>query len=68
MKRANEFMFLADLMLYVLRALEGGATVTKFVHEGSRAGSDVEFEVRLTKIGRDKLPRVTEKQTAKARK
>lgn len=38
MKRANEFLFLTDLMLHVLRAAKCGATVTKFVHQSSKPG------------------------------
>ena len=62
---ADKFMFFADLMLLVFEGLERGATVTKYV--STRSNLNIEFEVRIVKLGGKALPRTNDMSTAPVR-
>lgn len=64
--RANSFLFFLDLYKLVYAALQAGATVTRYVWEGDGEGTkakvgEIEFEVVVTRIGGERMPRVVEK-------
>ena len=67
MQRANEYLIFSSFMADLLDTLRTGATVTRFRLEAApgKEEDDIEFEVRVTRIGKDKLPRITQAQVAK---
>lgn len=65
MKRANEFLFFADLMVDVMKGLREGRTVTEYLFEGRPTpemskDDDIVFEVRVKRYGAKKLLRITD--------
>ena len=59
---ARGFVFFSDFMCVAcLDVLQRGATVSNFVLD------NIQFEVRVTKVGDQKLPRVTDTQAHKGK-
>lgn len=59
-KNADSFMFFADFAKELLLTLKSNATVERFVLD--RTGNlPIEFEVCITKVCGEKLPRVLKK-------
>lgn len=65
MIRANQYLFFDDFLKDMTLPLQRGVTVSRCCLEGDTSDGDIEFEVRVTRIGKDKLPRMTEAQVAK---
>lgn len=58
--QASRFLFFVDFMkVACLDVLQRGATVSRFVFD------NIQFEVRITKVGDQSLPRVTETKAQK---
>lgn len=56
--QTNQLLFIADLFKKMFDGMKEGATVTRYVIEAQGGGDQVEFEVRVTRIGKKRLPRV----------
>lgn len=63
---ASGFLFMSELIVAALKALENGATVTQFTGAMRETGLDLEFEVRITKVDGKPLPRMTRNVANKA--
>lgn len=60
---ARSFFFFSEFMRAAcLDALERGVTVTRFVFD------NIQFEVRITKVGDQSLPRTIDANTQKAKR
>lgn len=58
--RVNGFLFFSDALRSIVNALDKGVTVTKYVLENKETGQPaLEFEIRVTCIGKTSVPRTT---------
>lgn len=56
---ANSFLFFVDLLISAIKALEHGATVTRYACRVPKSDLEVEFEVCIKKVNGKALPRTT---------
>jgi hypothetical protein len=63
--RANKYLFYADVMSDVLKSLRQHVTVMTFIQEGRDGGPDMEFELRVTKVGTIQYPATRTPSTKK---
>lgn len=68
-RRANEKFLAAEFFTDILQGLREGRSVTRYVLEPMRAveGDNIEFEIVVTRVGKLRVPRVTEAMASKAR-
>ena len=55
-ERANAFLFFVEFLELLHRAMRERRTVVEFVWTGRDGAPDIEFEVRITKLGPLRLP------------
>jgi len=65
--RANEYLFANDLWLVVLKGLRDGRTFTRFTLDPVRgqAAAVIEFELRVSRIGSQRIPRLKGRERGK---
>ena len=69
--RANTYLLASEYAIAMLKSLRDGVTVTEFVlepHVEDDKLPSIEFELRVTRYGNDRLPRVTTAMSKRAKK
>lgn len=67
-KRANSMLFANEFFSDMLKGLRNGRSVTKYRLDPLKddEAPAIEFEVRVTRYGKDRVPRVTQAMVSKA--
>ena len=64
--RATGLMWAHDYHIALLQALRRGITVTRYALDpmADKPGETIEFEIRVTRVGKTRLPRITKGKPA----